>query len=101
MKTVVTFFSFVSLTPLFLLETQREVAAPAQPGFSLVTRVVDGDTLVDAEGVQEKVRLIGLDTPEVVDPRRPVECFGREASKKAKESLERNSVRLESVPGRS
>jgi hypothetical protein len=46
MKKVVTFFSLVSLTPFFLLETQREVAAPAQPGLSLVTRVVDGDTFV-------------------------------------------------------
>ena len=42
-----------------------------------VERVVDGDTLVAAD---ERVRLIGVDTPESVDPRRPVQCFGREAS---------------------
>jgi micrococcal nuclease len=46
-----------------------------------VVRVVDGDTLVVAiDGREEKVRLIGVDTPESVDPRRPVEYFGREAS---------------------
>lgn len=44
-----------------------------------VTRVVDGDTFVVAGG--ERVRLIGIDTPETVHPRRPVECFGREASR--------------------
>ena len=42
-----------------------------------VDRVVDGDTLVAAD---ERVRLIGVDTPESVDPRRAVQCFGREAS---------------------
>lgn len=42
-----------------------------------VERVVDGDTIVVGD---ERVRLIGIDTPESVDPRRPVECFGEEAS---------------------
>lgn len=43
-----------------------------------VTRIVDGDTIV-IDG-DERVRLIGIDTPETKDPRRPVECFGQEAS---------------------
>ena len=42
-----------------------------------IERVVDGDTLATGLG---KVRLIGIDTPETVDPRRPVGCFGHEAS---------------------
>ena len=47
-----------------------------------VERTVDGDTLVaEVQGRRERVRLIGIDTPESVDPRRPVECFGKEASK--------------------
>lgn len=50
-----------------------------------IERVVDGDTVVVAGGV--RVRLIGIDTPETVDPRRPVECFGREASRRASELL--------------
>jgi micrococcal nuclease len=46
-----------------------------------VERAVDGDTLVvDTDGVSEKVRLIGINTPESVDRNRPVMCFGKEAS---------------------
>ena len=47
-----------------------------------VTKVVDGDTIVvDTGGRELRVRMIGFDTPESVDPRRPVECFGKEASR--------------------
>ena len=46
-----------------------------------MVRTVDGDTLVaDVGGVEEKVRLIGINTPESVDRSRPVMCFGEEAS---------------------
>lgn len=58
-----------------------------------VVRVVDGDT-IEIEG-GEKVRYIGIDTPETVDPRKPVQCFGVEASKKNKELVEGKMVRLE------
>jgi micrococcal nuclease len=44
-----------------------------------VRRVVDGDTIEIAGG--ERVRLIGVDTPETKDPNRPVGCFGKEASR--------------------
>lgn len=47
-----------------------------------VVRVVDGDTIVvRTGGGDERVRLIGIDTPESVDPRQPVECFGKEAAR--------------------
>lgn len=66
-------------------------------GFSWVTHVVDGDTIdVDIDGKVERIRLIGIDTPETVDPRKPVQCFGREASNKTKEMLSGKQVRLES-----
>jgi micrococcal nuclease len=53
-----------------------------------VTSVVDGDTIVvDAGGRTEHVRLIGIDTPETVDPNRPVMCFGPEASAETKRLL--------------
>lgn len=62
-----------------------------------VTKVVDGDTIeVNINGKTEKLRLIGIDTPETVDPRKPVQCFGKEASNKAKELLDGKKVRLES-----
>ncbi len=60
-------------------------AAPPPPVVALpvgldttIQRVVDGDTVVVAGG--HHVRLIGVDTPETKDPRRPVQCFGRQAS---------------------
>jgi micrococcal nuclease len=43
-----------------------------------VERIVDGDTLVVAGG--HHVRLIGVDTPETRDPRKGVQCYGREAT---------------------
>jgi micrococcal nuclease len=61
--------------------------APAIPDGrrATIVRVVDGDTLV-VDG-DERVRLIGINTPETKDPRRPVECFGREASAAAEALL--------------
>ena len=54
----------------------------------LVKRVIDGDTIeVDISGVIKKVRFIGIDTPETVDPRKTVQCFGKEASNRTKELL--------------
>ena len=61
-----------------------------------VVRVVDGDTIVvRIKGVQEKVRLIGADTPETVDPRGSVQCFGEEARAFTKSLLENQIVHLE------
>jgi len=61
-----------------------------------VTQVVDGDTIkVLLNGQTETIRLIGLDTPETVDPRKAVQCFGQEASNKAKELLAGKQVALE------
>jgi len=58
-----------------------------------VVRVIDGDT-IEIEG-GEHVRYIGIDTSETVDPRKPVQCFGVEASNKNKELIEGKMVRLE------
>ncbi len=62
-----------------------------------VVKVIDGDTLtVEINGQNETIRLIGIDTPESVHPTKPVECFGVEASNKAKELLNGKMVALES-----
>lgn len=72
-------------------------SAPQAPGNATstrrCTRVVDGDTVVLDGG--EKVRLIGVDTPETKDPRRAVQYFGREASAFTKRLVEGKLVRLE------
>jgi micrococcal nuclease len=62
----------------------KPTAAPASGNLpagvdALVKRVVDGDTLEISGG--ERVRLIGIDTPETKDPKRPVGCYGVEASR--------------------
>ncbi len=75
-------------------------APPPPPAVALPTgldttiqRVVDGDTVVVAGG--HHVRLIGIDTPETKDPRRPVQCFGRQASEFVSTMLPKGSgVRL-------
>jgi micrococcal nuclease len=64
--------------------------------FGLCTRVIDGDTIViEIDGKQEKVRLIGVDTPETVHPQKPVEYFGKEASEFTRKMVESKRVRLE------
>jgi endonuclease YncB( thermonuclease family) len=61
-----------------------------------VLDIVDGDTVkVEINGKTETLRLIGIDTPEIKDPRKPIECFALEASNKAKEILSGKSIKLE------
>jgi micrococcal nuclease len=60
-----------------------------------VVRAVDGDTIIVADGDRsEDVRLIGMDTPETVDPRRPVGCYGPQASAYTKHLLTGRRVTL-------
>ena len=61
-----------------------------------VVRAVDGDTIVVAlrGGSEATVRILGADTPETVDPRKPVQCFGHEASAHTKARLTGRAVRL-------
>ncbi|MBI2030340.1 thermonuclease family protein [Candidatus Kaiserbacteria bacterium] len=64
--------------------------------FYSVIKVVDGDTItISMNGSPETLRLIGIDTPETVDPRSAVQCFGAEASSKTKELLTGKKVRIE------
>ena len=66
----------------------RGGGASGDPSHGIVLKVTDGDTIhVHIGGGEETVRLIGIDTPESVDPRSPVECFGLEASAHLKELL--------------
>ncbi len=59
----------------------RGGTAPASNGLATVIAVVDGDTIdVEIDGRTERVRLIGIDTPETKKPSSPIECYGPEAS---------------------
>ena len=60
-----------------------------------VIKVTDGDTItVSVRGKNESVRLLGIDTPETVDPRKPVQCFGKVASDKMKSFVSGKYVKL-------
>ena len=73
----------------------RPAQPPAEPSSSssLVQRVVDGDTVVLAGG--ERVRYIGVDTPELHHPRKPVQWYAREAKEFNRQLVEGKPVRLE------
>lgn len=72
---------------------------PVDPGFYRVVRIDDGDTItVDMNGTNEKVRFLGVDTPETQHPSKPVQCFGKAATEFTKEQIGSQAVRLEADP---
>lgn len=58
-----------------------------------VKRVIDGDTIELVDG--RKLRYIGIDTPEIVDPNKPIGCFGSEAALKNTELVLGKEIYLE------
>ena len=78
--------------PRFLLLALFLLTACTHGTTARIVRVVDGDTIQLTSG--EKVRYVGMNTPETVDPRRPVQCFGHEASARNKELVEGQTVKL-------
>ncbi|MDR3559156.1 MAG: thermonuclease family protein [Candidatus Pacebacteria bacterium] len=97
---LVIFFTFQK-TPDSVPDTQPGVEtknnAPAennQPTMEIakVKYVIDGDTIELENG--EKVRYIGIDAPETVDPKKPIQCFGPQASAADKKLVEGQTVRL-------
>lgn len=76
-------------SPSTFVEEYIESTASAAFGIEgekgIVVKVIDGDTIELATG--QTVRFVGIDTPETKDPRRPVGCFGKEASSETKKIL--------------
>ncbi|MBP9710568.1 thermonuclease family protein [Patescibacteria group bacterium] len=73
----------------------------AYPTNATVVHVADGDTLearMDGASSTIKVRFLGVNTPETVDPRRAVECFGKEASAFTKQLLQGKRILLKEDP---
>lgn len=73
-----------------------EGGSTGKPGTGRVVRVVDGDTIHVRlpDGTKEKVRYIGIDTPESVKPDTPVECFAKAASARNGELVAGERVEL-------
>jgi micrococcal nuclease len=71
---------------------QFEESSPQAGELKRVIRVVDGDTIVVSPN--EKVRLIGVDTPETVHPKKAVACFGKQAKQFTRDAVEGKTIRL-------
>jgi micrococcal nuclease len=78
------------------LQQAHDAPGPASTSVGRVVRVVDGDTIrVSLGGREERVRYIGVDTPESVKPGTPVQCFAKKASAENKRLVGGQRVRLE------
>lgn len=101
----------VACAPPVDLSHQAPPTRASEPGgyeSATVVRIVDGDTIVvtidgrapgsaageGSIGAEERVRFIGIDTPESVRPGTPIECFGKEAARAAAVLLEGRDVTL-------
>jgi micrococcal nuclease len=86
----------VSLVALALAWSGRGGdAAPARDRIGRVVRVVDGDTIAVAlAGRVERVRYVGIDTPESVKPDTPVQCYAHKAAAENARLVAREQVRL-------
>lgn len=79
-------------SPLLKKETVLGEKAASEAAI-IVVKVIDGDTIEVEE--KKKVRYIGINTPELHDPRKKVECFGKEAAIMNSDLVEGKEVRLE------
>lgn len=89
----------VQNNPTEIISTSAEIASQSAElskgnlQKTKVVRVIDGDTIELEAG--QKVRYIGIDTPEIVDPRRDPQCFSKEASLQNKKLVEGKEIYLE------
>jgi len=75
--------------------TAASVLQAAQPGLYTVQSFVDGDTIaVSMNGQVEKIRFIGVDTPETHKPNTPVQCYGPAAASFTKNTIGQRPIRL-------
>jgi micrococcal nuclease len=90
--TLISAASAASQTSIGGSSAQSEELAARQGELRKVIRIIDGDTIVVSPN--EKVRLIGVNTPETKDPKKPVECFGRHAEQYTRDAVEGKIIRL-------
>lgn len=84
----------------YSLSSSSTHVSPSRGVSYRVAHVIDGDTIdvfLDASHA-ERIRFIGIDTPETVDQRKKIQCYGPEASARMKELLTGKYVTLETKP---
>lgn len=90
---------FLLATLVVIAEQPGKVLQQNDPGLNQVTEFVDGDTIViNMNGHSERVRMIGIDTPETRKPNSPIECYGKEASAYTKKRIGLDKVKLVADP---
>lgn len=99
-RLVVILIALLVVYALPYLTSQTNVPPPPA-GFYRVTEFADGDTVVvSMNGRDERVRFIGVDTPESHHPTKPKQCFSSQASQYTKQKIEQSAynVRLQADP---
>ncbi len=99
-RTILTIVAFAAVlligTVVHMYPAHHRIKTPSVRGLreatSTVERVIDGDTVQLSSG--ERVRYIGINTPETVKPNFPVECFGSQAHEQNAALVEGKQVRL-------
>jgi micrococcal nuclease len=98
-KTLTAILVSIILFGLYLLLQPRSAIKQAitsnDPGLYTINHFVDGDTIaVNMNGNVEKVRFIGIDTPETHKPNTPVQCYGPAAAAFTKSTIGSQKVKL-------
>jgi len=110
-NTIVIFAMLVMISAVIVYTAIHRHSVPSTPNreieidpqsYYLVKKVVDGDTFrINVDGRTATVRMLGIDTPETVDPRKQKpDCYGLESSEHTKSLLQGAMIRLEFNPDR-
>jgi len=93
---IMAFIMLLILNPDYLKDKANVRDGRVTQSSYLVSRVVDGDTIrVIIEDQEKVVRLVNINAPESVDPRKHVECLGKEAAQVMAQLVEDAIVSLE------
>ncbi|MBR3204430.1 thermonuclease family protein [Candidatus Saccharibacteria bacterium] len=88
--------NLLSETEKDVLVGESKIEKPELSGEYLVSEVIDGDTVdILINGVETRIRLIGVDTPETKHPDKAAECFGEEATEYLRKMLTNKTVKIE------
>ncbi len=92
---VLVLIAYGATSVLGYMQGWQAALVPPPAGYYRVIDVADGDTFsVSMDGIEEKIRLVGVDTPETHKPNTAVQCFGPEASDFTKSLVLNKPVQL-------